>query len=107
MRKLKLAEANDGSYAGAVLAAFDRQSEDSLAHEFAALWVVSLIETDCWTESSLGDVWLDLETPMPNVAGMVASTFREDSAREIQYAEARNLLRHHPTRPNLVQIVEK
>jgi hypothetical protein len=65
-----------------------------IAHELAAEHSKALIESmTLYADTEAG--WLDLETLPPSCA------------KELQYAEARKLLRHHPTRPNLVQIIEE
>lgn len=74
---------------------------DRLAHELAAQWIGSILYSETEEIEVDGETWLDLNSPS-SLEFLVIVQF----ADEIRYAELRNLLRHHPTQPNLVQIVE-
>lgn len=81
----------DGNNAGTFVIC---EEIDRIAHELAAEHSKAIIESMTLYVNAEAK-WLDLETLPPSCA------------KELQYAEARKLLRHHPTRPNLVQIIEE
>ena len=69
---------------------------DAVAHKFAANWAIRVIESECLRgEWFRGESWIDL------------ASLPEEFKAEVSYAEAHNLLRHHPTQPNLVQAIEE
>ncbi len=72
-----------------------------LAYELADAAATSAIESMAYTVRINGEMWSDLASKGPG-----DEPLRVECANEIRYAEARKLLRHHPTRPYLVQIVE-
>lgn len=66
-----------------------------LAFEFAALFATGIIDSCCLGgENHGGESWIDLNSLTPGCE------------RELEYCEARQLLRHHPSLPHLVQIIE-
>jgi hypothetical protein len=67
-----------------------------LAFELAAEAATGIIDNSCnWCEIHDDERWLDLNSLEPG-----------DCDRELRYCEARELLRHHPSLPHLVQIIE-
>jgi hypothetical protein len=68
---------------------------DDLVHVLADEASISAVECMTLSKEIDGDKWLDLDSDDIEVL-----------SREILYLEWRGLLRHHPTDPNLVQIVE-
>jgi hypothetical protein len=75
---------------------------DTLAREIADSYAPELITNHCDLVETDGEAWLDLDSD-----GLPGVPVRELAETEIKYCEARKMLRHHPTRPNLVQIVEE
>lgn len=76
------------------------QEINNLARELADESVVNLIESMTHSEMVDNELWHNLDSPF--FEDSVAVSFE----RDIRFAEARGLLRHHPTQNNLVQIVE-
>lgn len=73
---------------------------DDLAHVLADEASISAVECMTLSKEIDGDKWLDLDSD--DIEGKNIEVL----SREILYLEWRGLLRHHPTDPNLVQIVE-
>jgi limonene-1,2-epoxide hydrolase len=76
------------------------EEEYTLAQKIATETCVSTIECMTTEETIDGATWIDI-----SVMG-VFKPVNLEAAEEIRYLALRNLLRYHPTRPNLVQIVE-
>jgi hypothetical protein len=75
---------------------------NAMARELADEAVRLTIEGGALLEFIGGETWFNTDCSTLRGCG----TLRNSLELAFRYAEARNLLRHHPTRPNLVQIVE-
>lgn len=64
-------------------------------------YINSLIDGNTVCEEVDGELYADLKSLV-----FSTRTFKKEFAFEVEYAEARGLFSHHPTRPNLIQIVE-
>lgn len=78
------------------------EAVDRLAHELAEAAAIVFIETEALAVSIAGQRWFDVSF---NISRDM--TVREEGSKEIEYLDARGLLRHHPDQPNLVQILKE
>ena len=76
------------------------EEADRLAHELALASAISAIDSMASIREVDGETWRDLDYNCDGNGPI--KDFLED---DCLYLELRGALRHHPTRPNLVQIV--
>jgi hypothetical protein len=76
--------------------------ENDLAHGIAEEAARGLIESISVEEEIDGREWIDI-----NHVALDVETVAEACEDDIRYLELRGLLEHHPTRPNLIRLVEE
>jgi len=78
---------------------------DRLAYQIADECAPEIIISAATPEEIDGAIWYDLDTFGEGHSGFSnpSHTVAEEFADELRYCEARGLLTHHPTRPNLAQ----
>jgi hypothetical protein len=74
--------------------------QNRLAHILAVIAVESILNGMTIEQEIDGERWRSLDDEWD------FHPFRENFADEVRYAELRGMLRHHPTRPELVQLVD-